>query len=129
MLMLVTRLCLGRLVTWQHVDSDSSCHVSGRSSHISTYCFSMMRLISFGGTELKPGSTSRSLPALSAPFDVVWIGSGQRGSPVKADVYVPLPPARVNRGRAENRPAGSERERGSPADRYHQSTVPVSAHI
>ena len=71
-----------------------------------------MRLISFGGTELKPGSASRSLPAPSAAFDVVW--SGQRGSPVEDDVCVPLPPARVNRGRAENRPAGVRGEGDHP---------------
>ena len=55
----VTRLRRGRL-EWQHVPSVSTCEDSGRSSHMSTYSFASIFLVSFGGTELKPGRLAKS---------------------------------------------------------------------
>ena len=55
MLMSVTRLRRGHF-DWQHVFSISSCQDSGKSSQISTYSFTMILFISFGGTEPKPWS-------------------------------------------------------------------------
>ena len=79
-LMSVTRLRRGRF-EWQHEPSVSSCHVSGKSSQISIYSIRIF-LVSFGGTEPKPGRVDRSLAGITAVSpDVVGDASRAAGSP------------------------------------------------
>ena len=80
----VNRVCLGHL-EWQQEPSTSICHESGRSSEMSIYSFARIFLISFGGTEPKPGIIDRSsgrgqaTPDTGMPVDVVTT-VGHRGS-------------------------------------------------
>jgi hypothetical protein len=55
----VSKLRRGRLA-WQQVPSVSTCHVSGRSSQISTNSFPTIFFTNFGGTEPKPAMICRS---------------------------------------------------------------------
>ena len=72
----VTRLRRCRLV-WQQEPYISTCQVSGRSSQISTYSFATIFLISFGGTEPKPGRWATSIDWLGlAPVAAVTTANG-----------------------------------------------------
>ena len=106
----VTRLRRGRLA-WQHDPSVSTCQVSGSSSHMSTYSFVIIFLISLGGTEPKPGKSPRTAGApgvVGAGVDTTAGHAGRADGPEAAP-----PPAEdmANMGNKTSEPARGAKQK------------------
>lgn len=69
--------------------STSTCHDSGKNSHMSMYSFASILLVSLGGTELKPGRIAKS-PAALSPSGVAVAAIGQASGAARlSDAAVP----------------------------------------